>query len=185
MTVKQRARRDEDKAERVGAILAAAREVWAQSSWSDFSVGAVAERAGIVKGTIYIYFPTKEHLLLALYECLFHDYFDDVDRMLRTRRGRWSADGIAEAITAPVRKHSALLRLLPVPGGSAIATSRMTETAELLESRMPSLRNGGGLNFLLRANAMLTGLAALGFPDLESEFRESLAAMLHGMEKRK
>ena len=183
--MKQRARRDEDKAERVGAILAAAREVWAQSSWSDFSVGAVAGRAGIVKGTVYIYFPTKEHLLLALYECLFHEYFDDVDRALRTRRARWSAAGIAEAIATPLQKHGALLRLLPVAGGSAIAATRLADTAPLIESRMPSLREGEGLTFLLRANALLSGFAAIGFPDLESEFRESLAAMLHGMEKRK
>lgn len=183
--MRQRARRVEHKAERVGEILAAARELWTQSSWSDFNVGAVAERAGIVKGTIYIYFPTKEHLLLAVFECLFREYFDDVDHALQTRRGRWSADGVAEVMAAPLRKHPALLRLLPMPGAWTIATRRLAETAPLLDSRVPALRRGNALDFLIRANALLTGFAAMAVPDLESEFRESLAAMLHGMEKRK
>jgi len=89
--MKQRARGDEDKAERVGAILAAGRELWSRSSWNDFTVGAVAERAGIVKGTVYLYFPSKERLLLAVFECLLEEYFDDVDRALEKQRGRWSA----------------------------------------------------------------------------------------------
>ena len=183
--MKQRARRDEDKAERVGAILAAAREVWAESASNDFNVGAVAERAGIVKGTIYIYFPTREHLLLALFECLFHDYVDDVERLLDTRRRRWSAEAIADAFATPLREHGPLLRLLPLADTSVIAASRLKQTAALLQSRMPSLRHGGALKFLSRAKALLIGFAAIAFPDLESEFRESLTALLHGMEKRK
>jgi len=189
--MKQRARHDEDKAERVGAILAAARELWAQSSWSDFTVGAVAGRAGIVKGTVYIYFPTKEHLLLAVFECLFHEYFDEVDRTLETRRGRWSAEGVAAAIAAPLRNHHALLRLLPMVGSlnakeaAAIASRCQTETVLLLGSRMPALGHDDALSFLIRANAMLAGFAAMAFPNLEREFRESLTALLHGMEKQK
>jgi AcrR family transcriptional regulator len=189
--MKQRARRDEDKAERVGAILAAARELWEQSRARDFTVGAVAGRAGIVKGTVYIYFPTKEHLLLAVFECLFQEYFDEVDRALEKRRGRWSAEGVAGAIAAPLRKHHALLRLLPIVGSvnaneaAEIASRCQTGTVLLLASRMPALRQGDGSSFLIRAYALLTGFAAMAFPDLEREFRESLTALLHGMEKRK
>ena len=178
--MKQRARRSEDKAERVGAILAAAREVWAESASNDLSVSAVAERAGIVKGTIYIYFPTREDLVLALFECLFHEYVDDVERTLGARRGRWPADGVADALAKPLRKHRALLPLLSLSGTSGIARQRLEKTASL-----PAMRDRGGLPFLLRAHALLTGLAATDFPHLESEFRDSLAAMLHGMEKRK
>ena len=189
--MKQRARRDEDKAERVGEILAAGREVWSRSSWSEFTVGAVAERAGVVKGTIYLYFPTKEHLLLAVFECLFDEYVHDVNGALQTRRGRWSAEYVAAAFAKPLRQHRALLGLLPMVGSldaneaAAIASRCLTGTALLLASRMPALRHGDGLSVLIRAYALLTGFAAIAFADLETEFRESLTAMLHGMEKRK
>jgi len=188
--MKQRARGDEDKAQRVGEILAAGRDLWSRSSWSDFTVGAVAQRAGVVKGTIYLYFPTKEHLLLAVFECLFVEYLDDVSASLEKRRGRWSAERVAEAFATPLRDRHALLRILPIAGSlnssdAANASVRLTNTAQLLESRMPSLRPGDGLNFLIRANALLTGLAAMGFPDLEREFREGLIALLRGMEKQK
>ena len=188
--MKRRARGDEDKAQRVGEILAAGRDLWSRTSWSDFTVGAVAQRAGVVKGTIYLYFPTREHLLLAVFDCLFDEYVDDVNGALEKRRGRWSADHVAEAFAKPLRDRHALLRILPIAGSlnsndAANASTRLTKTAQLLESRIPSLRRGDGLNFLIRANALLTGLAAMGVPDLEREFRESLIALLHGMEKQK
>lgn len=189
--MKQRARRDEDKAQRVGEILAAGRELWSRSSWSDFTVGAVAQRAGVVKGTIYLYFPTKEHLLLAVFECLFDEYVDEVNGVLEARRGRWSADHVADAFATPLRHRHELLRILPIASSlnsndaAAVASMRRTKMAQLLESRVPSLLDGDGLTFLIRANALLTGLAAMGLPDLEREFRESLTALLHGMEKQK
>src|SRR5476649_1479744 len=107
--MKQRARRDEDKAQRVGEILAAGRDLWSRSSWSDFTVGAVAQRAGVVKGTIYLYFPTREHLLLAVFECLFVEYVYEVNGALEKRRGRWSVDHVAEAFARPLRDRHALL----------------------------------------------------------------------------
>ena len=176
--MKQRARRDEDKAERVGAILAAGRELWSRSSWTDFTVGAVAGRAGIVKGTVYLYFPSKERLLLAVFECLLEEYFDDVDRALEKRRGRWSATHVAEVLAKSLRHRDPFLRLLPIVGpflehnvdfAAALAFKhlmlrRLSTTARLIEERMPSLTHGDGIAFMQRANALLTGLASTAFP---------------------
>jgi len=214
--MKQRARGDEDKAERVGAILAAGRELWSRSSWNDFTVGAVAERAGIVKGTVYLYFPSKERLLLAVFECLLEEYFDDVDRALEKQRGRWSATHVAEVLAKPIRHRDPFLRLLPIAGtllehnvdfAAALAFKRLmlrrlSATAGLIEARMRSLAHGDGLVFMLRANALLTGLASMAFPapvidrifhdqpelrvlrvHLDREFSASITALLHGMMK--
>src|ERR1700680_407006 len=114
--MKQRARRDEDKAERIAAILDAGRELWSRSPWSDFTVGDVAAQAGIVKGTVYLYFTSKERLLLAVFEEMFEEYLDAVDRALEKRRGRWSADHVAGAFAAALSGRDPFLRMLPILG---------------------------------------------------------------------
>ncbi|MCW2285968.1 AcrR family transcriptional regulator [Rhodoblastus acidophilus] len=50
------------KAERPGEILDAAFEAFAQGGYAATRLEDVAARAGVTKGTIYVYFPTKEKL---------------------------------------------------------------------------------------------------------------------------
>lgn len=61
-----------DKRER---ILAAAVRVFAKSGFFDARVSDVAKAAGVADGTIYLYFTSKEQLLVSLFE-------DRVDKLL-------------------------------------------------------------------------------------------------------
>jgi AcrR family transcriptional regulator len=63
----QRARREAEKAERRGAILAAAGALLRATGFEGFSMSVLARKAGIAKGTLYLYFETREEVLLALY----------------------------------------------------------------------------------------------------------------------
>lgn len=63
----QRARREAEKAERRGAILAAAGALLRSTGFEGFSMSVLARKAGIAKGTLYLYFQTREEVLLALY----------------------------------------------------------------------------------------------------------------------
>lgn len=54
------------QAERRGAILAAALEEFAASGFAATRLDDVARRAGVAKGTIYLYFNDKEHLFQEL-----------------------------------------------------------------------------------------------------------------------
>ncbi len=63
----QRARSDAEKAERREAILAAAADLLRSTGFEGFSVSVLARQAGIAKGTLYLYFETREEVLLALY----------------------------------------------------------------------------------------------------------------------
>lgn len=60
------ARNDEARQERVEAILAAALDVFSEKGFAPARLEDVAARAGIAKGTIYLYFPSKEALFEAL-----------------------------------------------------------------------------------------------------------------------
>jgi len=63
----QRARRAAEKAERRETILVAAADLLRSTGFEGFSMAILAARAGIAKGTLYLYFETREEVLLALY----------------------------------------------------------------------------------------------------------------------
>ena len=68
MAVKQRAIALEDKEERRHVLLDAAEALFLEHPDRMASVAEVAEAAGLAKGTVYLYFPSKEEMLLALHE---------------------------------------------------------------------------------------------------------------------
>lgn len=61
-------RRERTKAENRGAILAAAREVFARLGYDAATVRDVVRRTDLASGTFYNYFPDKEAVLRALVE---------------------------------------------------------------------------------------------------------------------
>jgi AcrR family transcriptional regulator len=61
-----RAKNEEDRQAKVHAILDAALDVFAQKGFTEARLDDVAARAGIGKGTIYLYFPSKQALFEAL-----------------------------------------------------------------------------------------------------------------------
>ncbi len=64
-----------DARENRARILDAAREAFAESG--DISMNKIAQRAGVGPGTLYRNFPTREALVLAIYQ-------DEVDRLVGT-----------------------------------------------------------------------------------------------------
>ncbi len=78
MAVRQRAIQAEDKQERRDAILDAAEQVLEGAPERVASVAEVASRAGLAKGTVYLYFPSKEELLLAVHERRVEAFFRDL-----------------------------------------------------------------------------------------------------------
>ena len=65
---KKRARSLEEKSFRRQQILGAASALFAEVGYEGFSVALLASKAGIVKGTLYLYFKTREEVFLALYD---------------------------------------------------------------------------------------------------------------------
>lgn len=60
------ARREKIRADRVQAVLNVAREVFHQKGFDDATTHEIAVCAGIAKGTLFKYFPTKDALLFAV-----------------------------------------------------------------------------------------------------------------------
>ena len=170
--MKLRARAEADKTRRNDSILKAGREIWSRKPW-EFTMTEVAERAGIVKGTIYLYFETKEDLLAAIAERVLGDYLDRIDRALESRKS-WTLEKVAalfsDGMHLPIVPHNARMR------------ERLATTAERIDAHVSGLRRGDSLRFVLCATAMLAGF---GGAKTRGELRHGMSALAHGMESRR
>ena len=61
-----KARTSQQKVFRRGEILEAAHELLIETGYEAFAMAPLARRAGLAKGTLYLYFATREEVLLAL-----------------------------------------------------------------------------------------------------------------------
>ena len=68
IAINRRARSAEQKALRRQAVLQAAEAYFQEVGYEAFSMAQLAKKAGLVKGTLYLYFKTREELFLTLYE---------------------------------------------------------------------------------------------------------------------
>lgn len=83
--LKRRTRRP--RAEREAEILDAARAVFSEHGYGNAAVAEIAERAGVVEGTIYAYFDSKRALLNAVMRAFFDRLIRDTESGLQAIRG--------------------------------------------------------------------------------------------------
>src|SRR6476661_8768456 len=81
-------------ADKRAALLAAALRRIARTGLHDTPTAAVAREAGVAVGTLYLYFPSKEALINALYLQL-------VEEQLRAAAGDAADDAADDAATEP------------------------------------------------------------------------------------
>jgi AcrR family transcriptional regulator len=181
--VGQRARKAEDKQQRRHAILAAAWELFQSHDYHDITMTHVAEQCGLVKGTVYLYFRTKEQLFLALQEEQLQAWLDALDASMRdsaTRHDPAHIDPahIADVICESIATRPALARLLTIlhtvlerniDFDAALAFKqmllmRLTQSGTLLEACLPYLTPGQGASYLLHIYALIIGLFQLADP---------------------
>lgn len=171
MAIRQRAMEAADKRERHDAILDAAERLLLRSRDRVASVAEVAAEAGLAKGTVYLYFPSKEALLLAVHERRIDAFFRDVIALC-ARHPRVEFDAMLEL----TRKHLVAPPLfLPLaarcfgsmahgiaPEAARAFKQRMAGRLERagagIERHFPALPPGGGVTLLRRSYALVIGL---------------------------
>lgn len=178
---RQRARNDDDKHQRRHAIMDAAWALFQESSYASITMTDVAERCGLVKGTVYLYFKTKEALFLAVQEGQLHGWLDALDAALAAAHDadqRTQITRLTDLICDSVTVRPALARLLTIlhtvlehniDFETALAfkqmlRSRLATTGALLEASLPAIPAGEGTGVLLRIYALIIGLYQLADP---------------------
>jgi AcrR family transcriptional regulator len=170
----QRARKAEDKALRKSALLAAARACFSGARYQDVKMSEVAEAAEVAKGTVFLYFPTKEALFLELAEDELGQWIAAVRAELERARGRLGPARVAEVVAESLAQRGTLTRLLPLIEGvleENVPVERIVEfktrllgwmepLAMTLERRL-GLAEETGMRLLLRIYALVIGTQQL------------------------
>jgi AcrR family transcriptional regulator len=177
-TPKKRARADADKQTRRQDILRAAALAFADGPLSSVTMADVARRAGLAKGTVYLYFPSKEALFLQLLTTALAGWFTHVEAELQRAHVMLTADALATLLVRSLVADGELMRLLtllhPVleenlDDALALAFKRRLRdqvgaAGALLERRYLEFGPGDGARFLLHFHAVVIGLHAMATP---------------------
>ena len=187
----RRARAPEHKSQRRDAIVRAAEGLLAQREPSQpCPVELVARKAGLAKGTVYLYFRSREELLLAVHEKQTHEVFDVIERALNAPEV--SAESVVRAGLRYLRAHPQFYPLAANCRGmldNNISTEaaltfkvgigkRLQALGARIEQIYPGLRPGGGAALLMNSYAMIIGLWQQADPPL------SLRAVMNRPEMR-
>lgn len=192
---KQRARRAEDKEIRRRDIMQAALDLLGERRFAEIKMIDIARQASLAKGTLFLYFPTKEALFLDILEDLLAEWLEELDSQLDNGRGRWTSARVARIITDTLVARDTLTRLLTLVSSvlehnvdveRVVAFKhRLLEllppTAARLEQRMPFLSVGAGIRLLLQIYAVVVGLRQLCDPGavaMEALGRPELAPLV-------
>ncbi len=93
-------------------ILGAAAQVFAQHGFRGATTRAIAQAAGVAEGTLFRYFPTKRHLLLALFEALtIRPIQQQLQRLETAEPQEWLESFLVERLTT-MRAHLPLMQAL-------------------------------------------------------------------------
>jgi len=171
MVIRQRAIQAQDKHERHHAILDAAERLLLRSPERSANMAELADEAGLAKGTIYLYFPSKEELFLALHERNIDGFFRALIERLDSREpvtigdvGALTRQYIVEPplfLPLASRCFGTLDQNVPVDVAAAFKQRigvRLARAGAGLERHCCELKPGDGVILLRDSYALILGL---------------------------
>lgn len=171
MTIRQRAIAPIDKLERHDAILAAAERLLVDHPGRMPNVADVAAEAGLAKGTVYLYFPSKDELLLAVHEREVDGFFRALSERLEAPEAVGADDLLELTFThivdpplfLPLASRCFTLMAQAIPPVTAAEFhqrmgERLLRAGHGLERHFPDLGPGEGIAMLRHSFALITGL---------------------------
>lgn len=175
---RRRARADADKQSRRRDLLRAAAEAFARQPYAEVTVAEIARGAGLAKGTVYLYFQTKEELFLQLVLEQLGEWFHELERELTEGSALLSAEALARLLSRTLARREQLTRLLAIlhvvleqntPADVALAfkqqiAAQTAAAGALLERRYLDFEPGDGVRFLLHLHAATVGLHQMAHP---------------------
>ena len=167
----RRAYRPEEKALRRQAILAGALELFQETAYPKLHMTDLALRLGLGKGTLYLYFPTKESLFLAVLQVEMGLWFERAG--LRLEATPVGSDPVSvakglvqELLDRPLLPglqallHGVLEQNVPVTEAQAFARflqAGVLHVGERLERVLPGLSAWQGPLYLIRFHGLVIG----------------------------
>jgi AcrR family transcriptional regulator len=186
-----------EKEARRQQILASAGELLNRWSFTDITMDRIADLAGVAKGTLYLYFRTKEALFLARYEDRLRAWYSEVETLATRTRGTVKPAAAAGVIASTLANRPRLIQLhglLHSSFGLNVSPDvmldfrrqqrrRISSLAPALAGRIDGLSEEAAIRFLISWAALQPSALQHDFeePELEIfriDFEEELAAII-------
>lgn len=98
--------------ERKNQILNAAEKVFTQKGLDEARMDDIAETTGLSKGTIYLYFKSKDELIISILNRIFANLFKQLDARMNDQST--ASEAIDQFTEEAIRDYKRMLRLMPV-----------------------------------------------------------------------
>ena len=170
---KYRATTDNEKTSRRQVILDSAEALMDRWSYDDITMDRVAEKSELSKGTLYLYFPSKESIFFEVFDQLMIRWHLAIDRQLETANQSLDAARAALIFTRSLSERPKLVRLyallhpiLETNIDLATATAfqhrrhdRLSSTSVLLGEKVSVLTTDRAFEFLVALDPIISGFA--------------------------
>jgi AcrR family transcriptional regulator len=167
----RRAYLPEEKEIRRRAILAGALQLLRETSYPELRMTDLAMRLGLGKGTLYLYFPTKESLFLAVLQAEMGAWFERAAARLESTPPGSDPVEVAEGLVLELMRrpllpglqallHGVLERNIPASEAQRFARflqAGVVRVGECLERVLPRLTPGLGPLYLIRFHGLVIG----------------------------
>ena len=174
----KRAISQQEKAHRRREIMQTARSAYTVYGYETVSMAYLAEKTGLAKGTLYLYFPTKESLFLSLCEEELDAWLDAVHESLAATGGPLGDAALVKILLAPLADspqlpplvailHTVFERNIDVDRARnfrAGLLDHLVAIGQLLDLRVAHFKPGDGERFMLRLHGLLIGLSHVTHP---------------------
>lgn len=173
--IAKRAISDEQKEQRRDDIVNAAKTLFDERTFESIKITDIARKAEVAKGTIFIYFKTKEQLFLELAMKEFESWFNEMNAFLKEYTNGLQRDNpideLTDFIRYSIKNRLTLLRLISILHTvleknidleNAIRFKKflyenILNTGDLLERHMIFLKPGQGPELILSMYTFIVG----------------------------
>ena len=169
----RRATNPSAKEARCQQVLAATAELLEGWTFSDITMDRIAERTGVAKGTLYLYFRTKEALFLSLYEERLGAWYAELQALADHGAGTVEPAAAARVIASTLAARPTLIHLHGllysalnhnIDPKTMVAFRRrqhgkVSTLASALARRVANLSDSRALRLLIRLEVVVGGLS--------------------------
>lgn len=172
MVVKKRAITKQDKRQRRGKILKTAWQLYERGPVQLPTVSNIARKAGLSKGTVYLYFRTKEEIFLNLFVNMLEQWFTSIAPEMERLQPPVAVTELAEIITGYVVEHPLLLKMGSIVKGvleentddqvvfeTKLRMAALVDSAGIILARkVPDIPDEEAARTILSVYALISGL---------------------------
>lgn len=178
--LKRRVVKEADKIKKKEALILVAGKILAKKDFNDLSMSEIATSANIAKGTLYLYFKTKEELALQVLAHEYQVWFEAFNNYIN-RTTKIEGDKLAKWISGSLKENPLFLKLIPLGPNifeSNVAYEYLVEykkglhellelTGKNIRARTQFMTTENVAEMLIQIHVQIIGLVSYGFPSSE------------------